>query len=388
MNSMRKIVLLASILSFLIHCGPKRDEMDQITANKVDVVNNPLEPYKIPGVPSTLHFDEEFTIDTEKEEMVQIGLTDLGHYFDVDIDGNIYLVVPKSKKNIIFKFDRNGIPISSFGRYGKGPGEIISRPFPPLFITTNSNDELMVTNFYGRNLVYFSKEGGFLKAVKLESNLFVVTPLQNGNLLVYGQPKGSFSFGYGTPLIICDENFNVIKELGLRKMPSEFEENRIKGIYYTLSWAISEDMIYVGKQEEGYEIKVYDLDGHLIRKIKKEYIAVPITEEYKMRYLAIYENFKRLLNKFYFPQNFPPYHSFFSDGKGRLYVMTYEEGEQPGEYIYDIFNRDGGFISRKSIGIYHHPDGLFAMIKDNHLYCQREKESGLRKLVVYRMRWE
>lgn len=45
-------------------------------------------------------------IDTEKYEVVELGLADIGHYFEVDSDGNIYLVSPKSKENVIFKFDR------------------------------------------------------------------------------------------------------------------------------------------------------------------------------------------------------------------------------------------------------------------------------------------
>jgi len=36
-----------------------------------------------------------------------------------------------------------------------------------------------------------------------------------------------------------------------------------------------------------------------------------------------------------------PCHSFFTDEQGRLYIMTYKDGENPGEKIFDIFNPDG-----------------------------------------------
>jgi hypothetical protein len=56
--------------------------------------------------------------------------------------------------------------------------------------------------------------------------------------------------------------------------------------------------------------------------------------------------------------------------------------------MYDIFNSDGLFVGRKSLRIYHHPDGLFAMIKNGRLYCINEKESGYKEFVVYKVRWE
>lgn len=381
------IVLFFSALMVLVFCR-KQEKVEKIIEDGVEIIVNHLEPYKIKGEQSTLHLEEEFTIDTERDEIIKVGLADIGHYFEVDSDGNIYIVSPKSKENIIFKFERTGKFISSFGRWGKGPGEIVSRPFPPLFITINLDGKIEVTNFYGRNLVYFNEEGDFVGEEKLESNLLVINPLENGNLLVYGRPKGPISFTAGIPLNLCDEEFNIIKELGVRKIPNEYEEKKIEGIYYTLSWAVSKGMIYTGKQEEGYDIKVYDSEGNLIRRIKKKYRPVPLTEEYKKDYLKTYEINKEFLAKLYFPKNFPPFHSFFTDDNGRLFVMTYERGERPGEYIYDIFNEEGLFVGRKSLKVHHHPDGLFAIIKNNHLYCLQEKESSYKELVVYRVTWE
>ncbi len=48
-NSMKKIVLFVSILSFLIHCGPKQDVVEKIIEDGIEVVINHLEPYKIKG---------------------------------------------------------------------------------------------------------------------------------------------------------------------------------------------------------------------------------------------------------------------------------------------------------------------------------------------------
>lgn len=75
--------------------------------------------------------------------------------------------------------------------------------------------------------------------------------------------------------------------------------------------------------------------------------------------------------------------------------MTYESGKKPGEYVFDIFTPDGIFIGRASFEAYLAAD-IFAsgspadswmMAKNNRLYAIREKPSGYKELVVYRMIW-
>lgn len=63
-----------------------------------------------------------------------------------------------------------------------------------------------------------------------------------------------------------------------------------------------------------------------------------------------------------------------------------------GEYMYDVFDADGRFISRVGLGNYGIWDRTIVnqfviIIKKNLLYCIREKESGYKELVIYKMRW-
>ncbi len=161
---------------------------------------------------------------------------------------------------------------------------------------------------------------------------------------------------------------------------------RWKGTPRLWCWSVSKRNVYVGNEERGYEIWVYDLDGNLIRKIKKEYKKVPISEEYKKKRLERTPDYLKKMT--FFPDYFPPYQSFFTDDGGRLFVMTYEKGENPGEFMIDIFNHEGVFVGRKSINAWVSDSFLWAKIKRNLLYCLQEKESGYKKLVVYRMKWE
>ena len=69
--------------------------------------------------------------------------------------------------------------------------------------------------------------------------------------------------------------------------------------------------------------------------------------------------------------------------------MTYEPGIKPGEYMFDIFNKDGVFIARMSLSVHHWGFGsLNARVRGKQLYVVQEKESGYKRLVVYRMKWE
>ena len=375
------------LIPFLcLSCAKKQEKVERTKENGVEVVINHTEPYKIKGQPTTIELKKEFSIDTEKDTTAELGLIDIGKYFGVDSQGHVYLVSPMGKGNTLFKFDKKGNFITSFGHRGQGPGELVSRRFPPLFLTIHSEDQIVVTNYYRRKLVYFNQEGDFIREEKLDSKLMLlaVIPLPNRNYLAY-ENRGSPS--YELPFSLFNNDFKKIKELGFRKMPDIVEE-KIKGIYYMFSWALSGDNIFTGKQEQGYVINVYDLEGQLIRKIKKEYKPVPLTNEYKEKYLKIYKDMEGYRDKIYFPKNFPPFHSFFTDHKARLFVMTYEKGENPGEYMYDIFNENGLFIGRKNLRIHHNSDSLFAQIKNNRLYCIYEKESGYKEFAAYNVTWK
>ena len=49
----------------------------------------------------------------------------------------------------------------------------------------------------------------------------------------------------------------------------------------------------------------------------------------------------------------PPFRFLFTDDEGRLYVMTWEKNKDLKEYMYDVFNPQGVFICRTSLGNYY-----------------------------------
>ncbi|MCK4759240.1 MAG: hypothetical protein KAT69_04290, partial [Candidatus Aminicenantes bacterium] len=120
---MKKLIYLIVVLFVFFYCGPGRDRVEKTVEDGVEVVLNHLEPYRIKGEFGTVHLEREFSIDTENQEMLEIGLTGI-ETFDVDSEGNIYLIQWASSEDYIFKFDQKGNFLSSFCRKGQGPGEI------------------------------------------------------------------------------------------------------------------------------------------------------------------------------------------------------------------------------------------------------------------------
>ena len=116
---MRKLILLSLSISIFIHCGPKQDKVERYIEDGVEVIVNHLDPYKIKGEPSNLILDKEFTIDTESEEMAEIGLSYILS-FDVGSEGSIYFRALKNQDYLVFKFDKNGNFIKRFGQKGQG----------------------------------------------------------------------------------------------------------------------------------------------------------------------------------------------------------------------------------------------------------------------------
>lgn len=135
------------------------------------------------------------------------------------------------------------------------------------------------------------------------------------------------------------------------------------------------------------------MEGHLLQKIRKEFRPVH-SQEFRVRLqdLAEKRGLGDLFKKIRFPGLMPPIQHIFSDDAGRLFIMTYQKGQSPGEYQCDIFNQEGAFIARTSLKYYLEwqspPLLLNAKAKNNRIYCPFEKETGFKELVVYKMRWE
>jgi len=375
------IVLIMFCILALFSCGPKQEKVEKIMEDGVEVVINHLEPYKLNGKLATVTLAKEFVIDTEKDDLVDIGFYQ-PETFDVDSDGNIYFIQWESSDNYIFKFDSKGSLLKSFCRRGQGPGEL---EYGGAIVVTPTR-EIMAKGPAQSKFEVFDLEGNYLKTVQM-GRVFNPIPLQHDEHLVF--------WGEDTPetrkqfVGVCNSEFKNIKQLEYFQYPNSMNVkspvNRHRLIY-----TVSQDKIFIANSEKGYEIQVFDFKGNLIQKIRKNFQTVKVSEEYEEKYFNRIPEGYPLLKNLYFEEYWPPFWDLFTDDEGSLFVLTPEEGVNPGEYWHDIFNSDGVFISRLSLSnskdLHSYP--FTVKSKNKLLYCLREKESGFKELIVYKMIWE
>lgn len=388
---MKKAALSCLMICFFISCRSGGDRADVITEDGVEVVLNHLQPYALRGEPASLELTRLFSIDTEKDSTAALGLTDI-YAFDVDFTGAIYAVRPPvSPGDLVFKFSGTGEFITSFGRLGQGPYEM---EYPDQILATGRG-EVWIMEGPKHKYHIFGDAGKPLAEKIMYPNLDAVIPLENGNFLANGIIADDMTLKY-LPLFISlyDSNLQKIKDLDRflsypnKVLAASFPGKIVNGIEHVFCGAAFGDRIYIGNSERGYEIPVYDLGGGLIRKIRKEYTPVPVSDEYKRDYLKMFEQaMPDYTKKIFFPDNWHPFRNFFCDDDGRLFVMTYEPGANPGEYIFDVFNKDGRFFARKSLNIYFLGNTLMVRARGSRLTCVQEKKSGFKEIVAYEMAW-
>lgn len=387
---MRRVICLGFILFLISSCGPKQNEVERIIENGVEIILNRFEPYRISGEPTALDLEEEFTIDTEKNEIAEVGLTDI-RSFDVDSKGDIYFFQEyENGENLVYKFDDKGDFVTTFGKRGQGPNEIEI----PIFMFINDKDEILIKDYNRARLFFFDKNGNLTKEVRLGTEYGsnrVSYPLENGNYLSYDLEFDREKEHIYDIVQLYNSKFEVIKELDKCDYgPWGPNQPKLRATPRVFMCRVSNGRIYIGHENRGYEILVFDAEGNLTKKIRKEYTPVDVPDEFKEYWFI---NMPRSKDKLHFPNEMPPFHYFFLDEEGRIYVKTYEKGNILNEYMHDIFNSDGIFIARKSMlgyGRWIYPGlGLNrAKAKNNRFCCIREKESGYKELMVYMMKWE
>ncbi len=393
---MKKTILLISVLSLFISCGPKQEEVERIIEDGVEVVMNKLEPYKIKGEPNSVGIQENLRLDLEPKEIAELGIADV-ESLDVDSEDCIYFRASRASDSVIFKFDSHGKYVTSFGKRGQGPGEITN----PTFFCITKNDEIVIMDYAKRKIILFSKDGELLDETPLPLRLRAVYPLENGNFVGLKQSIDREGFEPSLQSFLClySSEFTEIKELDRQRPFNYIMSNKMDSIPHIFHWEVHDGRIYTGNGKRGYEILVYDLNGNLVMKVRKKYRPVQLLEEYRKQFLSQFSEDNSWQEKMFFSSEMPPYSEFFIDDVGRIFVLLYEKDKNSGEHMCDIFNHEGIFFMKKNLkillsgmdivlsgqgwGVFNH-----IVAKKSRLYHLRTKESGYKELVVYKMNWE
>jgi len=355
-------------------CSPKQDKVERRIENGVDIVINHLEPYHVGGA-ITLALEGIFHIDTENNEIGKLGLIDI-RAFNVNSGGEIFILNPiKGKGNFVYKFDRDGRFVNSFGPKGQGPGELEW----PNHIALDTEDHVFISD--GFRIIKYDKNGDFIKSYPITKGEFIITSGPREKLIVL---ENSFDAVNSKQLFFLKvANLDLEGRKFIDQYGFEMRRDKIRATEPLFCWSASRNNIFVANEDKGNEIWVYDFEGKLIRKIRKDYRKILFSESDKEKILKPLPEALRKIS--YFPEFHPPFQSLVAGEDGTLLVQTFEPGQSQGEFMFDIFNEEGVFVGRKSLNVYVWENHLWACIKGQKLYCLREKDSGYKELIVYNM---
>jgi hypothetical protein len=381
---MKKSLGAIFLIVILAGCGPRSDQVDRIVENGVEVVLNHVTPYRVAGEALRFRLEREYSVDFGGDEIAGLGLAGAVN-FEIDSEGSVYFFEANKQGDLIFKFDPRGRFQKSFGRKGQGPGEMNDI----VWTGVDERDRVVIADNGNRKNLAFSKDGALLQEIKFAPDLGLQFPLENGNFagLWDKRPGDSPRFMYSWVFSLYDPAFKEIKRLDSQKV-YDFNTQGMRGTnarpFFKLK--IGRGYIYVMSEDRGYEILVYDRTGRLVRKIRKEFAPVAISEGTIAERKKQYEQMGEAV---WFSKHWLPVRDFFIDGAGRIFALTFEKAARQGESVCDIFNPDGIFAGRIDLNISTPGDAEACVkAKNGRLYCFREKPDGFREFVVSRMIWE
>jgi hypothetical protein len=374
------IAVYISLFLFPVICGCRTQQVDKRFEDGVEIVTNHVEPYRIEGQPSSLHLEEVMVLDTEDPVVAATGLVDI-NAFQVDSKGGIYLLSQRGEDHFFFKFTHEGKFVRSFGPKGQGPGEMVF----PLLPRMLPQDRLAVTDIM-KKLMVFDAEGNLVSETRIDPNFVIVNPLDKGNSVVFwkagAEDTTAEHFNEKTSLFSPDgREIQALDKLDIGRQAQFLDPIFV--------WHVNLDRIFQINEQRGYEILVYGSEGSLVRKIQKQFDPVRLAPETREALLQGIPDNSPLRDPGVTPDLLPPIHTLFSDEAGRLYAVTFEKGERQAEYWCDIFNRDGAFFARVSLPVHfsRNPFPIYALVKNQYLYCVGEKENGFQQLKIFRMIW-
>ena len=374
----RKFLLVCSIFMLFylsVILGAKFLQAQKIEIKKengVIVVYNPKKPAPPPGALVKLVLKEDFTIGVKEGDEKHMILE--ARDMDVDDSGNIYIV--DRKAGHIKVFDENGTFVRTVGKKGKGPGETDR----PRNIQITAQKEIAVSDSSSRRILFFSLDGKFLREVSSAKLTLFLEPKVD--------TKGNF---VGSYMVFSKEPSSELKKFNKKLVPIlDINSLRlarppvIDARFPRHYWQITKEDNLLWGVSTRYELQVLNQEGKLIKKIIKDYDPVPITKEYKEKWLKdTYGDAGPMPgSKFEWGKHHLAFRDLRLDDEGRIFVQTYERIEEGKGGCYDVFDTEGRYIAKVFLEV------KPLVWKRNKMYTIYEDEEGYHFVKRYTVEWK
>lgn len=358
--------LILFITSLVFSLFIQTEEIKIKVIDGIPVVYNP----KVPASLQKNILKEDLMIIGEKEGL-KYTLSDI-RSVQVDGEENIYILDLKDVQ--VKVFDKNGKGLRTFGKKGKGSGEL-QLPYRMYLI---SGKELMFYDISNRRISYYSLAGECLREISTAKQMFERTIADSkGNIVGYFFIPGE---RYVHELKIFDPKLNPIMTI------VTVEEQRtpyiIEMLDTSLQFRVLENDNIVWSHPSSYEISIVSHEGKTLRKIMKAYDPVKITEAEKKKMLE--RSTTPPGYKVKIPEYYNPFYYFICDEEGRIYVRTYER-DSKGCFCHDVFDAEGRNIGKFSLPA----DEQIFVVKKDKMYSVISKNRQPYSFVKrYSMEWQ
>ncbi len=319
-------------------------------ADGVIIVKNPKTPIYPAG---SISMREELSIggsDGPPEALFSL-ISSLA----VGADGRIYAVDTREMK--ISVFDRNGKFVRSFGRKGQGPGEfffLVSASY------IRSRNELFVFDRLSGS--YFNQDGIFVRNWRCHGNIVSLRADRQGRIRGLVEVRTPDRLDYQLRLFENEGQWGKI--LASRSQSLSEPDDPYQPI---LAYCLSEDGQIIQGIPSTYEFAILDPEGHLIRKVSRDYDPVEVTQAEREIWTKSPSPTTRK-RTFRFSPFKRAYDSIDCDDKGWIYVGRREKGSEIGRGYYDVFDREGRYLTKFDI------QGAICCIIDDQIYSVTSDE--------------
>jgi hypothetical protein len=227
--------------------------------------------------------------------------------------------------------------ITTFGKQGEGPGEMLTTPlvsnnicvFPDYLFADGIN-----------KVIYYTYDGKMIREKRKKPQIIRLYPVGKnlvGARIITDEKQRLF-----TTVSLYDENMNKQKELHREQLFNSRRE--LYPVEDSIHFAVYDDKIFIEESRKGFVIEIFDANGNKISTIEKKDIQpLKFTEAHKkaiiediksdpmVKLTGGWQEAKKRININY-PDTFPLIKDILA-ANNKIYIQTFKEKDNKVEYI-------------------------------------------------------